>query len=72
VNSPDLPRSGLPGPRLVRAGLSGSVSDRASSVGTAGPDSAGSLFTGGSACPTPTDWTLEHTRHPMVRAFFRA
>ena len=41
VNYPDLPRSGLPGPRLLGSGLPGSVSERASDVDTAAPDSAG-------------------------------
>ena len=43
MNYPDRPRSGLPGPRLLRAGLPGSVSERASDVDTAAPDSAGSF-----------------------------
>jgi len=41
VNYPTLPRSGLPGPRLLRSGLPGSVSELASDVDTAAPDSAG-------------------------------
>jgi hypothetical protein len=41
VNYPDLPRSGLPGPRLLRSGLPGSVSDLVPDVGTVVPDSAG-------------------------------
>ena len=41
VNYPDLPRLGLPGPRLLRSGLPVSVSELASDVDTAVPDSAG-------------------------------
>ena len=41
VNYPDLPRSGLPGPRLSRSGLPVSVSELAGTVPTAAPDSAG-------------------------------
>jgi len=41
VNYPDLPRSGLLGPRLLRSGLPVSVSELASDVDTAVPDSAG-------------------------------
>jgi hypothetical protein len=41
VNYPDLPHSGLPGPRLLRSGLPVSMSELASSVDTAVPDSAG-------------------------------
>ena len=41
VNYPDLPRSGLPGPRLLRSGLPVSASDLVPDVGTVVPDSAG-------------------------------
>ena len=41
VNYPDLPRSGLPDPRLLGSGLPVSVSELASGVDTAAPDSAG-------------------------------
>ena len=41
VNYPDLPRSGLPGPRLLRSGLPVSMSELAGTVPTAAPDSAG-------------------------------
>ncbi|MFB6223701.1 MAG: bacteriorhodopsin [Haloarcula sp.] len=41
VNYPDLPRSGLPGPRLLRSGLPVSVSELAGTSPTAVPDSAG-------------------------------
>ena len=41
MNYPDLPRSGLLGPRLLRSGLPVSVSELASAVDTAAPDSAG-------------------------------
>ena len=41
VNYPDLPRSGLPGPRLLRSGFPVSASELASDVDTEVPDSAG-------------------------------
>ena len=43
VNYPDLPRSGLPGPRLLRSGLPVSASELVSDVDTAVPDSAGDV-----------------------------
>ena len=41
MNYPDLPRSGLPGPRLLRSELPVSASELVSDVDTAVPDSAG-------------------------------
>ena len=41
VNYPDLPRSGLPAPRLLRTGLPVSVSEFIPDVGIGIPDSAG-------------------------------
>ena len=41
VNYPDLPRSGLSGPRLLRSGLPVSLSELAGTGPTAAPDSAG-------------------------------
>ena len=41
MNYPDLPRSGLIGPRLLRSGLPVSLSELAGTGPTAAPDSAG-------------------------------
>jgi hypothetical protein len=46
VNSPDLPRSGLPSPRLLRSGLPGSASELLLDVDAAVPDSAGDFDSG--------------------------
>ena len=43
MNYPALPRSGLPGPRLLRTGLPVSASDLVPDVGTVVPDSAGDV-----------------------------
>ena len=70
VNYPDLPRLGLPGPRLLRSGLPGSVSELAPDVGTAVPDSAGGFPLGGSECPAPPGSTFCHNRRRTLLVAF--